>query len=211
MLTRRAGLVVYDRHRLGYDFAMKCTRAARPAALLFAAMLVMLPAAMGQTPPGAGTPPAAGDDQPRKLEDYGDWRALVAGSGDARACYITQKVLPTPAEGRAKERPLLYVTHRPARNAFNVVAYFAGYALKPDSDVELDFGFAKFRLFTQEGSNGAWSGSAEIDGRIVEAMKAGNTVTARGIDESGREVTDTFSLTGVTAAMFRITMECRPR
>ncbi len=204
--------MVYDRRRLGYDFAMKCMRTTRLAALLAAALLVMFPTARGQTPPGAGTPPAAGDEQPRKLEDYGDWRALVAGNGDARACYITQKVPPpAPAEGRAKERPLLYVTHRPARSAFNVVAYFAGYAVKPDSEVELDFGFAKFRLFTQEGSNGAWSGSAEIDGRIVEAMRAGNTVTARGTDASGREVTDTFSLQGVTAALFRITQECRPR
>ena len=186
-------------------------RRSRPAVLVAAALLVTLPTATAQTPPGAGTPPAAGDDQPRKLEDYGDWRALVAGNGDARACYMTQKVLPAPAEGRAKERPLLYVTHRPAKNTFNVVAYFAGYAVKPDSDVELDFGFAKFRLFAQQGSNGAWSGSAEIDGRIVEAMKAGNTVTARGTDETGREVTDTFSLTGVTAALFRITQECRPR
>jgi invasion protein IalB len=203
--------MVCDRRRLGYDFAMKCMRTTCLAALPAAVLLMLVPAARGQTPPGAGSPPAAGDDQPRKLEDYGDWRALVAGNGDARACYMTQKVLPVPAEGRAKERPLLYVTHRPAKNAFNVVAYFAGYAVKPDSDVELDFGFAKFRLFTQEGSNGAWSGSPEIDGRIVEAMRAGNTVTARGTEESGREVADTFSLQGVTAALFRITQECRPR
>lgn len=171
----------------------------------------MPPTARGQTPPGAGTPPAAGDDQPRKLEDYGDWRALVAGDGDARACYVTQKVLPDPTDGRAKERPLLYVTHRPAKNTFNVVAYFAGYTVKPDSDVELDFGFTRFRLFAQEGSNGAWSPTPEIDGRIVEAMKAGNTVTARGIDETGREVADSFSLQGFTAALFRATLECRAR
>ena len=198
---------------------MKCRHIRTPStliALLIAAVVVVPPAAWGQTPPATGTPPppAAGDpsDQPRKLEEYGDWRALAAGNGDARVCYVTQKVLPAPAEGRAKERPLLYVTHRPARNALNVVAYFAGYAVKPDSDVELDFGGGtKFRLFAQEGSNGAWSPNAEIDGRIVEAMKAGLSVTARGTDESGREVADTFSLQGFTAALLRAAQECRVR
>jgi invasion protein IalB len=180
------------------------------AALLIAAAAAMPLAVRGQTPPAAGTP-AAGDDQPRKLDDFGDWRALVAGNGDARACYVTQKVLPAPVEGRAKERPLLYVTHRPGKNTLNVVAYFAGYAVKPDSDVELDFGFTKFRLFGQEGTNGAWSPNPEVDGRIVEAMKAGTSVTARGTDDTGREVADTFSLQGFTAALLRATQECRPR
>lgn len=179
-------------HRLGFFLA--------------AALLAVAAVAHGQTPP-AGDPA----DLPRKLDDFGDWRALASGSGGALTCYVTQKVLPAPADGRARDRPLLYVTHRPAKNALNVVAYFAGYAVRPDSDVELDFGFAKFRLFAQEGTNGAWSGNADVDGRIVEAMKAGATVTARGIDEGGREVADTFSLQGFTAALLRATQECRGR
>ncbi|TXL81963.1 hypothetical protein FHP25_02530 [Vineibacter terrae] len=165
-------------------------------------------AAWGQAPAAA---PAESPDLPRKLEDYGDWRALAAGGDDDRTCYVTQKVIPAPPEGRAKDRPLLYVTHRPGKNALNVVSYFAGYAVKPDSDVELDFGFAKFRLFAQEGSNGAWSPNPEVDGRIVESMRAGATVTVRGIDEAGRDMADTFSLQGFTAAFWRATQECRIR
>jgi invasion protein IalB len=190
---------------------MKCRDIRTPrglAAALLMAGLVTAPSVWGQT---AAPAPAEAPDLPRKLEDYGDWRALATGSGDDRACYVTQKAVPAPPEGRAKDRPLLYVTHRPGRNALNVVAYFAGYTVKPDSDVELDFGFSKFRLFTQDGSNGAWSPNPDVDGRIVEAMRAGAVVTVRGIDESGREVADAFSLQGFTAAMWRATQECTAR
>jgi hypothetical protein len=162
--------------------------------------------------PSAGSPqaaPADATDQPRKLAEYGDWRALAIGSGDSRACYVAPGTVPPPPEGRARDRPLLYVTYRPPRNALNVVAYFAGYRFRPDSEVELDFGFAKFRLFTNQETGGAWSGSADMDGRIVEAMKAGSSVTARGIDEAGNEVSDTFSLMGFTLALWRAANECR--
>jgi hypothetical protein len=183
------------------------------AAVLVSAGLGLSFPAAGQAPPAAGTPPAPDDASglPRKLGEDGDWRAMAAGAGDDRSCYVTPRVIPPPPEGRAKDRPLLYVTHRPAKNAFNVVAYFAGYDVKPDSDIELDFGFAKFRLFTQEASNGAWSPSPDVDGRIVEAMKAGLTVTVRGMDKAGQDVADTFSLQGFTAALLRATQECRGR
>ncbi len=161
---------------------------------------------------GQAAPPAAeAPDQPRKLDDFGDWRALAAGGDEDRTCYVTQKAIPTPPEGRAKDRPLLYVTQRPAKNALNVVAYFAGYAVKPDSDVELDFGFAKYRLFVQEGSNGAWSPSPEVDARIVDSMRVGQVVTVRGVDSAGHDVADTFSLLGFTAAFWRASQECRVR
>lgn len=177
---------------------------------------LMIPAGMAlstiawsqQAPP---TPASETADQPRTLEDYVDWRALAIGAGNDRACYVTQKTVPTPPEGRAGDRPLLYVTHRPGSNAFGVVSYFAGYAVKPDSEIELDFGNARYRLFTQQGTNGAWSGGADVDGRIVEAMKLGASVTARGLDAAGAEVLDTFSLMGFTAALARITQECRGR
>lgn len=198
--------------QLGYDSTMKIDDRwmSRGLALgVAAAGIVASALAWGQTPPAAA--PVEPPDQPRKLDDFGDWRALAAGGDEDRTCYVTQKAIPTPPEGRAKDRPLLYVTHRPAKNALYVVAYFAGYTVKPDSDIELDFGFTKFRLFAQDGSNGAWSPSPEVDGRIVDSMRAGQVVTVRGLDEAGREVTDTFSLQGFTAALWRASQECRVR
>jgi invasion protein IalB len=161
----------------------------------------------------AGPPPAGADasDLPRRVEDFGDWRVLVAGAGEARSCYVTPKAAPTPREGHAKDRPLLYVTHRPGKNALYVVAYFAGYTIKSGSEVELDFGAGKFRLFTQAGSNGAWSPSAEVDARIVDAMKGAWSVTVRGTDAAGADVTDSFSLTGFSFALWRASQECQVR
>jgi invasion protein IalB len=195
------------------------------AAVLSAAVLLagaLPPAARGQSPaPAAGAPAPSGDaasDQPRKLADDTDWQALAIGAGEDRTCYAALKVPPAAdgregdaAEARNRGRPQLFVTHRPGRNMLNVVSYFASYAVRPDGDIDLDFGTARFRLFTQAGIDGAWSGSADLDLRIVDAMKAGSSVTARGTDAAGNEMAETFSLMGFTAALQRITRECPPR
>jgi hypothetical protein len=174
----------------------------RPAAVLTPLLAALVLAA------GAWASPDEATDQPRKLVEYGEWRALAMGAGEGQTCYVTPRQIPPPVEGRASDRPLLYVTYRPGKNALNVVSYFAGYDIRPGSDVEFDFGTAKFRLFTQEGSNGAWSPSPELDARIVDAMKARMSLTVRGTDRDGKEVTDTFSLQGFTAVLYRATHEC---
>jgi invasion protein IalB len=194
--------------RIGYVCSMKRLQE-RPAAAL-STLLVTLALAAGAwaSPATQAASPDERTDQPRKLVEYGEWRAFVMGTGEERACYVTPREVPAQADGRAKDRPLLYVTYRPGKNALNVVSYFAGYDIRPGSDIEFDFGGAKFRLFTQEGSNGAWSPSPELDARIVDAMKARMSLTVRGVDRDGREVTDTFSLQGFTAVLYRATNEC---
>ena len=48
-----------------------------------------------------------------------------------------------------------------------------------------------------------------MDGRIVDAMKAGEKLIARGTDEAGNEVSETFSLMGFSLALWRAANECR--
>ncbi|HJQ55816.1 MAG TPA: hypothetical protein VJ890_02845 [Vineibacter sp.] len=166
---------------------------------------------VGLAAPVARAQAPSDPDLPRRLEEFGEWRALAAGSGEDRSCYVTPKAVPPAPAGRAKDRPLLYVTHRPGAGAYYVVSYFAGYAVKPGSEIELDFGVARFRLFTQDGSNAAWAPSAEMDLRIVDALKAGWSVTARGVDATGAEVSETIPLGGFSFALWRASQECQVR
>jgi hypothetical protein len=208
---RRRGAVC-DRAGLGYLSRM--TRRGKYPALVASAVAAAMAAVVSghaQAPPAAPATGADSGDPPRSVGDNGDWRVMVAGVGEARSCYVTPKAMPTPRAGHAKDRPLLYVTHRPGKGALYVVAYFAGYDVKPGSDVELDFGTGRFRLFTQAGSNGAWSPSPEVDLRIIDAMKGAWSVTVRGQDASGIEVVDTFSLAGFSFALWRASQECQVR
>ena len=51
-------------------------------------------------------------------------------------------------------------------------------------------------------------GDDETDGALVESMRAGVEMTVRGTSARGTDTTDTYSLSGVTAAMGEIDKAC---
>ena len=53
-----------------------------------------------------------------------------------------------------------------------------------------------------------WTTSADDDKALVKAMRAGATLTVRGTSKKGTYSLDTYSLTGVTAALDEIHSSC---
>jgi invasion protein IalB len=150
-------------------------------------------------------------DQPRQIAAAFQWRTLAAGPPDNPVCYVTHQAEAVLQAGqRAGPRPMLMVAWRPAKASANVVTVFAAYRFKAGSDAILEFApQVSFKLFTSRDT--AWAASSEDDAAIVQAMRAGQTVTVRGINEAGAAVADTFSLIGFTAASARAIQLCPPR
>jgi hypothetical protein len=151
-------------------------------------------------------------DQPRLLETVFQWRALAAGPPDKPVCYVThlpEAVVQAPGQ-RAGPRPMLAVAWRPAKASANVVTVFSAYRFKAGSEAILEFApRIAFKLYTVNDT--AWAWNAEDDAAIVQAMRQGFNVTLRGINEADATVSDTFSLTGFTAAAARAIRTCPPR
>ena len=63
-----------------------------------------------------------------------------------------------------------------------------------------------FKLFTR-GDN-AWAYDFAADRAIVAAMKAGQKMTVRGTSRRGTVTTDTYSLSGFSAALAAIDKAC---
>jgi hypothetical protein len=103
---------------------------------------------------------------------------------------------------------VLYVTHRPARQAFDVVAFAASYSFRRDSMARLAFtNGPSQRLFTDGGF--AWAGDEANDRRIVRAMVDSSAVTVTGLGTDGHLHEDTVSLNGFAGAFQRASSECR--
>lgn len=144
--------------------------------------------------------------QSRILGVYGDWTAQTDGSGTSKVCYIGSA--PKKAEGKYTKRGDTYVlvTHRPADNVVGEVSVTAGYTYKDGKDVSVDIDGRKFSLFTRGGN--AWAPDAAADRVLVTAMKAGQTMVIRGTSSRGTLTTDTYSLSGFTAAYKAIDAAC---
>lgn len=155
-------------------------------------------------------PHGADAQSSRLLGSYRDWDAHVRGSGSTKECYILSAVKKWSASRRGVSRGDTYitVTHRPAMDVTGEVNVIVGYPLKEGSELKLTIdGSRRYDLFTE--GRGAWAYDAKDDGTIVAAMKRGNRLIATASSQRGTRTTDTYSLSGFTAAYNAITRACR--
>ena len=149
---------------------------------------------------------AIAQNAPQLIDVYGKWEAYSYSEKGKKVCYIGSQ--PTSAKGDYTQRGKIYVmvTHRPALKLFNEVSFITGYTYEKDSDVDLRIDSKSFKLFTYEDS--AWAVNGEEDRKLVSAMKSGSTMVVVGNSSRGTKTTDTYSLSGFTAAYNAISEAC---
>lgn len=141
------------------------------------------------------------------LGEFGDWVAFQGSEAGKPLCYISTE--PQKAEGKYTQRGKIYaiVTHRPAEKSIGVVSFQAGYALDKDAPISVTIDAKPpFSLFSQ--GEYAWTRSTADDQALVAAMRAGSTMVVKGTSARGTLTTDTYSLSGFTAAINAINAAC---
>jgi hypothetical protein len=140
------------------------------------------------------------------LGTFKAWDAVTTSDGKSKLCYVAG--LPKKSEGKYEKRgeASVIVTHWPQQKRFNVLTINAGYEYKKDSTVTVKIGSHSFTLFTKGDS--AWTESPAADSTVVGYMKAGETMIVTGESSRGTETTDTYDLSGMTAAMGAIDKAC---
>ena len=131
------------------------------------------------------------------IDVFNAWSAFTEKENGKAFCYIGS--LPEKMEGKYTQRgdALILVTHRPAEKSFDVISIQAGYIYHKESGVKVTIGGQSFELYTKGGH--AWA-KAKIDRQLVAAMKGGKTMVVKGTSSRGTLTTDTYSLSGFTAA-----------
>lgn len=152
----------------------------------------------------AAAPAMAAD--PEVLGSYTDWTAYTYTENGNKVCYMASQ--PKKAQGDYDQRGDVFVlvTHRPADNTDNVVSIVAGYPYQEDSDVNVDIDGKDYTLFTH--GERAWARDSATDDRLVQNMRAGRNMTVVGTSSRGTKTTDTYSLSGFTAAHEAISKAC---
>ena len=141
------------------------------------------------------------------LGRHGDWIAYTYQENGQPVCYMTSA--PTKSEGKYSRRGdvQLLVTHRPGRDAFDVISIVAGYEYRRDADAGLAIRNDRFKLFTN--GDRAWARDAKTDQAMTQAMIEGKNAVVSGTSSRGTLTTDTFSLIGFTAAHKAISEACK--
>ncbi|MDB5474433.1 MAG: hypothetical protein JWP99_1736 [Devosia sp.] len=149
---------------------------------------------------------AASAQQVRLLNESRDWSSYGAGDAAGAVCFAMSKpqsITPTP-DGYSQG--YIYITNRPAENVVNEFNLVAGFTFQPDSVATLSVGGQSFNLFTQ--NDAAWLDDAGQSGALASAIRAGSSLTIEGTTAAGIKVTQTYSLSGATAAQESINSDC---
>mgnify|MGYP001203943456 CR=1 FL=1 len=154
---------------------------------------------------GLGLAAASAMAAQQTLGSFQDWTAFTDGS-ERRICYVGS--VPKKKEGNYTVRGDTYVlaTHRPGEKVFGEISVEAGYTYKPGSEVEINIDGQTFKLFTQGGN--AWAYDEKADRALVDAMRAGRQMIVKGTSTRGTLTTDTYSLSGFSAALQSIDKAC---
>jgi hypothetical protein len=143
--------------------------------------------------------PASAQQRPARLGDHGSWTAATLQEGGHKVCYAFTRASKTEPQ---RSEVLLTVTHRPGQR--DAVVYTAGHAFAQGAEVKVAVGPTELAFYTAGPRAAARDGAAAI-----RAMRNGREAVARGPGPNGRgTTTDTFSLSGFSAAYEAISREC---
>ncbi|MGH6872671.1 MAG: invasion associated locus B family protein [Rhizomicrobium sp.] len=150
-------------------------------------------------------------DQPTSLGTFRDWSAYSTGSGDQKVCYaLAQPKSSAPKKKRDKIYFLIsdWPNRHPA--AKGEVEIVPGYKYKDGSDVSLQVGAQKFKLFTRnDGDAGsAWVQELADERPMVDALRGGSSAVVTGISSRGSSIKDTYSLSGLADALDKAHAAC---
>ncbi|OFW82960.1 MAG: hypothetical protein A2018_00430 [Alphaproteobacteria bacterium GWF2_58_20] len=141
-----------------------------------------------------------------RLGTFKDWEAYTYRENGNLVCYMLSHPIKSVGDYTRRGEAYATIAHRPSEKRLDEISLIAGYTYKTDADVSLRIGTRKFNLFSQ--ADTAWAKDAATDHDIAAAMRAGNTMVVEGVSSRGTETTDTYSLSGATAAWRAISKAC---
>ena len=151
-------------------------------------------------------PMTAMASEPKQIGSFADWRAYTFEDAGGKICYAVSE--PKKDEGKYSKRGDIYflVTHRPSGKVFNEISIITGYTYAKGEQPTATVGSQTFKFYSE--GDAAWAFSKD-ESSLIDAMKRGSSMVVRGKSNRGTNTKDTYSLSGITAAMNAIDKECR--
>lgn len=158
----------------------------------------------------AGAPGDASAQSAQNIGVFRDWNAFASSGGD-KICFAASQ----PTESRysqsvsGRDPAFFQVTSVPGQNIRNEASTVVGFTILTTADVTIDVDGTKFRMFLDSSHpDTAWA-VPEQEAALIEAMKKGTKMTVVATSSPRQTVvTDTYSLSGITAALNKVAEAC---
>ncbi|MBU1305960.1 MAG: hypothetical protein KKF33_10625 [Alphaproteobacteria bacterium] len=152
--------------------------------------------------------PAAQAQQATELGTFNAWTAWQATDASGMICYISATPQSSEPAGANRDPIHFMIIHRKGMGTKNEVQSIIGYPFNTsDAKASASIDGKSYPMVTEGAA--AWLASTGDEGGFVQAFKAGTKLSVKGTSQRGTNTTDTYSLSGATAAMNAIDAACK--
>jgi len=144
-----------------------------------------------------------------KLGTFKFWTAWTDKDASGKICYISATPKDSQPTNVTRSPIHFIITHREGSKKRNEVATLIGYPFKVNGEASATVDGKAYPMVTDSAQEAGWLASTADEPSFVSAMKRGTELVVRGISTRGTRTTDTYSLSGVTAAMNEIDKSCK--
>ncbi|MDB5506975.1 MAG: hypothetical protein JWR75_1613 [Devosia sp.] len=145
--------------------------------------------------------------QATNLGSFNQWTAWKSSDANGVICYISGQPQDMQPAGVNRDPVHFLIIHRSGLGTKNEVQTIIGYPFNtktPNVSASVD---GKAYSMVIEGT-AAWLASSGDETTFVAALKKGSKLVVKGTSQRGTNTIDTYSLSGVTAAMTAIDQAC---
>ena len=136
-----------------------------------------------------------------------EWGVYTADASGSKICFAVSAPKDTKPKNVRRSDIYVYVTTRPKEKVANELTIEIGYPFKQGSQAKAKVGNDTFLLYTN--GEKAWVENAAREPALIAAMRAGSSMTVTGTSQRGTNTSDTYSLSGISAALDRVAQECK--
>lgn len=151
---------------------------------------------------------ALAEGEPKQIGAFDNWLAYSYDAADSKVCYVSSSPSESEPKNAKRDPAFFLVTHMPGRKppVRGEVSTIIGYPFKEGQTVKLTIDDTSYEMFSK--GDTAWVDTGS-DKKIVAAMKSGKSLKVQGTSWRGTETVDTYSLSGISAALAAIDKACK--
>lgn len=150
---------------------------------------------------------AGGAAKPNLVASMGDWGVYATAGGKDRTCYALAQPKDRLPAALKRDPAYLFISTRPGENVRNEVSIIMGFDVKTDkTPAEAMVGSKKFAMAAQ-GSH-LWTQEKDDGAVLVDTLLKGSRLVVKAASARGNQTTDSYSLSGLKAALDRVQKEC---
>jgi hypothetical protein len=140
------------------------------------------------------------------VEKQGSWSLYADKAEPKSICFIAAQPAAVEPLGANRGPIFFYISAWPKEGVKAEPSIKVGYNVKPGAEISVTVGTDTFKLFVKGERGFVQDPNDEL--KLLEALKKGSNAFVKSTSARGTATTDTYSLSGLTAALDKLAATC---